>query len=91
MTEEHETPSRVWAGLHIQQINASIKPFMFSERIVESFQRFCCMKEAFFISLTPKGSVLVGGFFKTIVKISCRDNSSITFTQQVEQKGSSCV
>lgn len=45
MTEEHETPSRVWAGLHIQQINASIKRFMVSERIVESFECFYCMRD----------------------------------------------
>lgn len=45
MTEEHEPPSRVWAGLHIQHINASIKPFMLLQRIVESFASFCCTKD----------------------------------------------
>lgn len=39
VTEEQETPSRVWAGLHIRQNDASIKPFMLSQRNVESLER----------------------------------------------------
>lgn len=35
MTEEQEAPSRVWAGLRIQQINASVKPFASAQETPE--------------------------------------------------------
>lgn len=40
VTEERETPSRVWAGLRVRRINASITAFTLSRGNVESLERW---------------------------------------------------
>lgn len=35
VTEEQEAPSPVWAGLRIQQSNASVKPFASAQKMTE--------------------------------------------------------